>query len=73
MIAVDTHRFQPIQLGSEWVEKVDQLTNRKRLIPNRTRKKPNLSVNCMVWYTLIRSVLLRYIGHLQHSKGSLVF
>ena len=39
--AVDIHRFQPIQLGSEWVEKVDQLTNWKWLIPNRTHEKPN--------------------------------
>ena len=31
MIAVDTHRFQPIQLGSEWVEKVDQLNQPKMI------------------------------------------
>ena len=28
-IAVDTHRFQTIQLGSEWVEKVDQINQPK--------------------------------------------
>ena len=28
---VDTHRFQPIQLGSEWVEK--EALNVKRLYP----------------------------------------
>ena len=29
VIAVYTHPFQPIQLGSEWVEKVDQLNQPK--------------------------------------------
>ena len=29
VIAVDTHRFQPIQPGSEWVENVDKLNQSK--------------------------------------------
>ena len=30
MIAVDTQRLQPFQPGSEWSEKVDQLTTKNR-------------------------------------------
>ena len=29
VIAVDTHQFQPFQLGSKWVAKVDQLNQLK--------------------------------------------
>ena len=43
VIAVDTHRFQPIQLVSEWVEKVDQLNQPKTVhsIPIEHVKIPN--------------------------------
>ena len=30
---LNTHRFQPIQPGSEWVEKVDQLNQPKTVDP----------------------------------------
>ena len=58
---VDTHRFQPIQLGSKWVEKVDQLSQltQPNPNPNPTQLLSPLEHNLKVMHILIH-VFLQY-------------